>query len=66
MQTYNADAPKKKYRRVVNRNERNFPDFFWKVGYEFEGVPQEIYNQVEEYEDGKLVRIHVMDQLEQI
>ena len=56
----------KKFRRLKDRNIENFPDDFWREEYEFEGVPVEDYGHVEEYVDGKLVRIHLLEQLEEI
>lgn len=55
-----------KYRRVKDRSLDKFPEPFWKVGFEFEGKAFPEYNQVEEYaQDGSLLRIHVLDQLEE-
>lgn len=64
---YDSTLSKTKFRRVMDRNSETYPESFWKAGYEFEGVLISMYDQVEEYsEDGKLLRIHLLEQLEQI
>ena len=64
---YDSTRDKKKYRRLQDRNIDNFPDEYWRKGYEFEGVPCPEYDQVEEYtEEEVLNRIHILSHLEEI